>query len=117
MIKLLYKRIIRKFDLSETQLKELRVRLVPENICKGPFIQGEKSCPNTTALAIKEKVSRFKTAGEVKKLMEKYSVKNAQLWAFYVIFDFPAILSERYFKKSLVKMRNALGELIIEKQS
>lgn len=115
MIKRLYKRIISKFDLSETQLKELRERLIPESICKGPFVQGEKNCPNTTALAIKEGIGKFKVSGTVKRLMEKYGVKSVELFAFYAIFDLPAILSEKYFEKSLAKMRNALDELIIEK--
>ncbi|MBI2627189.1 MAG: hypothetical protein HYW77_03010 [Parcubacteria group bacterium] len=116
MIKQLYKKIIRKFDLSEQQLGELKGRLVPENICKGPFVQGEKNCPNTTALAIKEGVGKFTVSGGVKKLMKKYGVKSTELWLFYAVFDIPAIFFEKYFRKSLTKMRDALDGLVIERQ-
>jgi len=116
MIKRLYKRIIRKLNLSEDQLKELKSRLLPENICKGPFVQGEKNCPNTTALAIREGAGKFKTSGEVKMLMMKYGIKNIELWMFYAIFDLPAILSEGYFRKSLAYMKSGVDDLIAEKR-
>lgn len=115
MIKRLYKRIIRKFALSEAQLKELKTRLIPENICKGPFVQGDKNCPNTTALAIKEGMGKFTVSGKIKKLMKEYGVKRIELWAFYAAFDIPAILSENYLLKSLKEMRDAIDELISEK--
>ncbi len=115
MIKWIYKRIIRKFGLSEDQLEELKNRLLPENICKGPFVQGEKNCPNTTALAIREGAGKFKASGEVKKLMMKYGINSIELWAFYAIFDLSAILSDRYFRKSLVDLRGAVDELVKEK--
>ncbi|MBI2639282.1 MAG: hypothetical protein HYW90_00105 [Candidatus Sungbacteria bacterium] len=116
MLKRLYKRIIRKFDLSKGQLRELKDRLVEENICKGPFVRGEQNCPNTTALAIKEKVGKFKVSDEVGQLMVKYGVRRIELWIFYVLFDLPAILSEGYFRKSLASMRNAIDELIQEER-
>ena len=116
MIKRLYKRVIRKFDLSVDQLRELKRRLAPENICKGPFVQGEKNCPNTTALAIKEGVDRFKMADEVKKLLAKYGVTNVELRTFYVLFDIPAMISERFFEQKLQKMKRTIDELIYEKQ-
>ncbi len=114
MLKRLYKRIVRKFNLNRDQLRELRDRLVSENICKGPFVQGEKNCPNTTALAIRENVGKFTVSDEVKALMTRYGVKRIELWAFYVLFDLPAMLSERYFRKSLAIMRDAIGELVQE---
>jgi len=114
MIKHLYKRIIRKFGLSEMQLKELHATLVQGNICKGPFMQGEKSCPNTTALAIKEKRTVLKDSSQVRALMRKYNVLGSELWVFYIVFDLPAQLSDSYFKKALKDMRNAVNELIEE---
>ncbi|MEK7208033.1 MAG: hypothetical protein AAB699_00615 [Patescibacteria group bacterium] len=114
MLKRLYKRIVRKFGLTKDQLRELSGRLVEENICKGPFVQGEKNCPNTTALAIKENVGKFRVSDEVKALMVRYGVERIELWTFYVLFDLPAMLSERYFKKSLVMMRDAIDELVQE---
>lgn len=115
MLKRLYKRIIRKFGLTENQLKELRDRLTSENICKGPFVQGEKNCPNTTALAIKEKVGKFRVSDEVGQLMARYGVRKIELWTFYTLFDLPAMLSEEYFRKSLATMRNAIDELVQER--
>ena len=79
-------------------------------------MQGAKNCPNTTALAIKEGVGRFIVSDEVKKLMKRYGVRSIELWAFYAIFDLPAILSESYFKKSLGEMKDVIDELIVEKQ-
>lgn len=112
MLKRLYKRIIKKFGLTEDQLKELKSRLVEENICKGPFVQGEKNCPNTTALAIKENTGKFTVSDGVKALMTRYGVKRIELRAFYMLFDLPAMLSERYFRRSLAIMRNAVDELV-----
>lgn len=116
MIKLLYKRIIRKLNLSVNQLKELKDKLALENICKGPFVQGEKNCPNTTALAIKEGRGRFQESSEVKKLLKQRGVNNIELWTFYLLFDMPALISERFFKKALSSMRTVVNELIQEKQ-
>lgn len=53
ILKSQYKKILKKLDLSTDQLHELRNTLQPKKICSGPFIQGEKMCPNTTALALK----------------------------------------------------------------
>lgn len=114
MVKLLYKRIIRKLGLSGAELKELKTRLIPENICKGPFVQGDKNCPNTTALAVKRGVAKFGTSDEVKRLMKEYGVKDIELWLFYVAFDLLAMLSDGYFRKSLRNMREAIDELISE---
>lgn len=116
MLKRLYKRIIRKFELTENQLRELRDRLTAENICKGPFVQEEKNCPNTTALAIKENIGKFKVSDEVGPLMTRYGVKKIELWTFYALFDLPAMLSEGYFSKSLSMLRGAIDELIQEER-
>jgi len=116
MIKWLYKRIIRKLNLSKDQLIELKSRLTKENICKGPFVQGEKNCPNTTALALKKGIDKFKKTDEVWGLMKNRGVRKIELWSFYVVFDIPAILSERFFEKALGIMKSAIDEIIYEKQ-
>lgn len=116
MIRWLYKRIIHKLDLSVEELQELKMRLTPENICKGPFVQGEKNCPNTTALAIKESRERFKVADEVKKILGNYGITSAELWLFYIIFDLPAMISEDFFRRALTKMKISIVELINLKQ-
>lgn len=116
MIKWIYKRIIRKIDLSEDQLRELKERLLLESICKGSWVEGEKNCPNTTALAIKEGIGKFKVNNGVKRLLlKKYGVSNVDLWVFYAIFDIPAMMSRRFFEKSLVSMKAAIDELIFQK--
>ncbi len=116
MIKWIYKRIIRKIDLPKNQLIELNKRLLSENICKGSWVEGEKNCPNTTALAIREDVGRFKVDSGVKQLLlKKYRVSSVELWIFYVIFDIPAMISQRFFEKSLTSMKTAIDELILER--
>lgn len=115
MIKKLYKRILKKLNLPADQLQELKNRLTHESICKGAFVQGEKNCPNTTALATKEGVDKFREANEVKKLLAKYGVGRIELWTFYVIFDLPAMISERFFERRLREMRHTVDELIKSK--
>ena len=114
MLKQLYKRIVRKFGLTQNQLRELKSRLVEENICKGPFVQGEKTCPNTTALAVKENITKFDASAQVKPLLIKHGIRKIELWVFYILFDLPALLSEKYFRNSLVAMKGAIDELLQE---
>ena len=116
MIKWLYKRIIRKLDLSENQLGELKNKLVPESVCKGPFVKGNRMCPNTTALAIKEGVEKFTKSDEVRELLRKYGVGSIELWTFYFVFDIPAMLSDRFFEGAIKAMRGVANELVQEQK-
>ncbi|MCP6720405.1 MAG: NUDIX domain-containing protein [Patescibacteria group bacterium] len=116
MIKWLYKRIIRRLDLSKDQLRELKSRLTPESICKGPFVQGERNCPNTTALAIKEGVSKFTESDKVRGLLRKYGISGIELWAFYLVFDIPSTLSDGFFESSIKAMKRVVNELIQEQK-
>ena len=115
MIKALYKRILKKLNLSKDQLMVLKERLASRNICKGPFLRDGKMCPNTTALAIREGREKFQKADEVMELLKRYHIGRTELWIFYALFDIPAMVSERFFKKALKDMRNAVDDLIREK--
>jgi len=108
--------MIRKLDLSEDQLRELKSRLIPGSICKGPFVQGEKNCPNTIALAVKEGVGKFTESDEVKGLLRKYGVGSIELWTFYLVFDIPATLSNRFFESATKAMKGAVDKLIQEQK-
>lgn len=113
----LYKHILRKLDLSVVQLEKLKGKLTTENICKGPFLSGNKMCPNTTALAIKQGVDAFQATGQVKGLLKEYRVNRVELWIFYAVFDIPALTSKNFFENALVLMRSAINELIQEKRN
>ncbi len=113
ILKSRYKKILRKINLSSDQLEILKNRLQPMNICSGPFIKGEKMCPNTTALSLKvdEKLS---DKNRVRELLNQYGISNLELILFYIVFDIPAMISDSLFEKSLVVLRNSVDEIIKE---
>jgi hypothetical protein len=109
MLKYLYKKILRELRLSQGQLSILKNKLNTDTICAGPFIDGYKMCPNTTALSIK--LNRNLNKGDVKSLLKTNGVSDLQLKLFYIIFDTPAMISKSYFQKSLQTMQQAISEL------
>lgn len=112
MVRYLYKRMLGKLRPSRNQLQTLKAQLIPENICKGPFILGDKKCPVTTALEIKENPNTLKDAAQVRAMLRNHGVGTIELMLFYALFDIPAIASEKCFKKSLSIMQGAVSELI-----
>ena len=117
MAKRLYKRILKKLNLTRDQLKELQTRLITRNVSRGPFLSGDKMCPNTTALAIKRGIARFRDDREVKRLLKQYTVTPVELWVFYALFDIPAMVSERLFTRLLQDLKSAVDELSQENRS
>ena len=114
MMKLLYKRIIRKFRLSKAELNTLYIKLSLENICAGPFIEGSKMCPNTQALQIK--LNRTLKPEEVKFLLNREGISSVELWIFYLLFDLPSKISNRIFINNLTKLKESIKELETEVQ-
>lgn len=111
MLKALYKKILKKLGLTREELLLLKEKLSPENICKGPFIKDNKMCPNTTALAIKTN-RKFANSLEILEIFKKYKISRHELWLFYLQFDIPSKISERFFKHSLENMKEGINELI-----
>ena len=111
ILKSKYKNILRKLDLSLDQLEELKNKLQPQNICVGPFIKGEKMCPNTTALSLKLN-KRVMDKSTVKRLFRSHGITNVELLVFYLLFDVPAMVSDRLFTFLLKDLQNATIELI-----
>ncbi|HEY4516993.1 MAG TPA: hypothetical protein VJG64_03530 [Candidatus Paceibacterota bacterium] len=112
MMLFMFEEMLRKLDLSQDQLKGLRERLIPDNICKGPFLQGDKKCPITTALVIKEGPDTLKDAAQVRARLRNYGIGTVELMLFYALFDIPAIISDIFFKRSIMTMHTAIDELI-----
>ena len=98
-------------DLSVDQLEELKNKFQPQNICVGPFIKGEKMCPNTTALSLKLN-KRVMDKSTVKRLFRSHGITNVELLVFYLLFDVPAMVSDRLFTFLLKDLQNATIELI-----
>jgi len=112
MLKKLYKRIIRKLNLSVEQLKILKSRLTADNICCGAFTKDDKMCPNTNALAIKRGIERFESEQQVRVYLNNNGITNQELYPFYLLFDLPAMLSKKLFIKRLTILQHAIDELI-----
>ena len=113
ILKLRYKKILKKLDFSVNQLTELKIRLVPKKICVGPFIKGEKLCPNTMALSLKLN-GRPSDKHAVRKLLNQFGITNFELIIFYILFDFPAMISDKLFEKLLENLKDATQELMEE---
>jgi hypothetical protein len=111
MLKTVYKSILKKLSLSKNQLGELISALNPNSICKGPFIQGEKMCPSTTALRIKLGSEKLTNSTQVKKLLRNYGITTWDLILFYIFYDVPSLLSENLFKRCLQELKMAATEL------
>src|SRR3989338_6782943 len=112
---LLYKRILKKLDLSADQLWNLGKKMTSRYICAGPFIRADKMCPNTTALSIKEGGLGFKDPNQIRKLFKIYNISSLDLWLFYFLFDMLASISKTFFERSLLKMRTAVDEILAHK--
>jgi len=108
MIELLYRRILKKLKLNNFERNQLKEKLTTSNICKGPFLKNGKMCPNTTALAIKERVNAFQSTDQVKAVFKHYGISKFDLWLFYALYDVPALMSERLFDRLLQKLRNTV---------
>jgi len=67
-------------------------------------------------LAIKEGRGRFQESSEVRKLLKQCGVSSIELWTFYTLFDIPAMISEKFFERTLGIMRAAVDELIQKKR-
>lgn len=114
ILKLRYKKILQKLDLSVDQLNELQNKLQAQNICAGPFIKGEKLCPNTMALSLKLN-ERPTDKITVRKLLNQSGITNFELIVFYLLFDLPARISNKFFNKLLENLKETVQELIEEK--
>jgi hypothetical protein len=112
MISWLYRRIIGKLQLSSDQLKQLHDKLQPSNICAYQFVKGAKMCPNTIALSIKERRQNFQGKSEIKALLKQHGITQLELWIFLLIYDLPAIISQRFLEKSLKTMRSIIETMI-----
>jgi len=113
MLKSLYKKMIRKLNLTHDQLTALKDRLNTQNICSGHFVSGDKMCPNTTALAIKLGVKKLSNR-EVRGLLNEHGVSNSELWTFYFLFDLPAKFSKNFAEWAMSIFREAIAEIIKE---
>ncbi|MBI3622995.1 hypothetical protein HY212_02860 [Candidatus Pacearchaeota archaeon] len=111
MLKYIYKKILKKISLSKKDLLLLNKKLYKRNICYGPFVQNSKMCPNTTALNIKLK-RKFKDNNIVSSHFKKLGVSKIYLWLFYITFDIPAMLSNKYFERKLKELRETVDELV-----
>lgn len=112
MIRFFYKRIIRKLNLSPEQLRTLQNRLVPEAICNGPFFKEGKMCPSTTALSLKLEQARLDDKTEILKQFRSFGISRFDLNLLYLVFDLPAIISDRFFRYSLQEMKLAIDEML-----
>jgi len=113
--KYIYKKILEKMDLSKAELLKLKKELREENICYGPFIKRNKMCPTTTALSIKLRVSKFKDNSAVSKKLKEIGINKATLMLYYLTFDFPAMVSHKFFKRKLRDFREVMDLLVKEK--
>jgi|SRR3989338_5766127 len=111
MLKSLYKQILGKLALSDEQLKILIKQLRSDNICAGPFVKNGKKCPNTMALNIKIGRNSLVANKEIRRLLNQHGVGSFDLWRFYLLFDFPARLSDRWFVMLKDKLIEAAKDL------
>ena len=99
-------------DLSKKELLNLKKELKEENICSGPFVKNNKMCPTTTALSIKLKAGKFKNGEFVSKKLKELDISKLRLSIFYLTFDLPAMISQKYFRKCLINFQKAIDVLI-----
>ena len=104
ILRWIYRKILEKINLSKNELLLLRQNLKKENISHGPFIQGIKMCPTTTALSIKME-KRFKEDREVVKALNEIGINKPLLWLFYISYDLPSNISTKFFEKNLSDLR------------
>jgi hypothetical protein len=99
MLTWLYTRILKKLNLSSGQMQSLSEKLADGAVCVGPFQKDGLLCPNSSALALKLGRQAFTNAGEIRRLLKRHGVSAVELWAFYVLFDIPSLLSNSTRKK------------------
>lgn len=107
----IYKRILLKINLSKNDLLELKRMLNVKNTCSGPFIEKNKMCPVTNALALKNNIDIFKSKDKVHKQLKKYNINKLELYLFYLFFDLPTIFSRNLFKKGLNNLKEVVNGL------
>ena len=108
--KYIYKKILEKVNLSKDQLAKLKRKLTEDNICHGPFVQGNKMCPTTTALSIKLK-KKFKNNNKVSSKLREIGISKPLLMLFYITFDIPAMMSQGFFKRKLKDFKEFIDDL------
>lgn len=97
----LYKKILNRLKLGAEQKIELSDQLSPASVCAGPFIQGSKMCPNTTALSIKYNFDPKSSNKYIKKLFKQNGINPFDLWLFYIFFDLPAMISKKFLENKV----------------
>lgn len=113
MLKSIYKRILLKLDLDKAQLAKLAQSLNSYAVCAGGFVDGTKMCPNTKALAIKTGKKAFDDKNQIKQLFKKHNVSLFELsFLFYLLYDLPAMLSDKAHEHLLNKLRKSANDLI-----
>ena len=113
--KYIYKKILEKMNLSKAELLKLKKELREDNICYGPFVKDNKMCPTTTALSIKLKVDKFRNNYIVSKKLKEIGIKKITLMLYYLTFDFPAMVSHKFFKRKLKDFREVVEFLVNKK--
>ena len=112
MLKNLYAKILNKLQLSNEQLDELAKHLTPEEISAWAFVKDKKMCPNTKALEIKLNGNLIKDKQSILLEFKKVGISNIDLsfW-FLILYDLPSIISKRWQKHLLQKLRQAALDL------
>ncbi len=113
--KYIYKKNLEKLNLTKAELLDLKKELRDDTICYGPFVKGNKMCPTTTALNIKLKVGKFKDGGMVSKKLKEMGLDKTTLMLFYLTFDLPSMVSQKFFVRKLKEFRNVVEDLANEK--
>lgn len=108
----IYRKILKKMNLSKRELSSLKKNLTAGKICAGPFVKKSKMCPVTTAASIKLNAGRFKDKKIVKKSLRKLGVSNVYLNFYYVVFDIPAMFSKNFFQNRLKEFHKVINELM-----
>lgn len=108
----IYRKILKKIDLSRIELLRLKDKLTTSDICYGPFVLGDRVCPSTAALAIKLKPDTQLHLIDIKRVLRQHGVGTFCQVLFYITFDMPSSISARFFKKQLQKFRTVINKLV-----
>jgi hypothetical protein len=114
MLNWLYRRILKKLALKKDELINLQNRITPEQICAIKFVDGNKACPNTTALKVKLQ-QPLNDKALIKQKFQDHKIGNLELWAFMFLYDIPAMFSNKQKVKKLAVLRKAIDILLIPK--
>jgi hypothetical protein len=112
MIENLYRTILRKLELSQEQLGDVKKLFAQDKICHGPFVKGDKRCPNTSALAQKENIDNDMSSGDIRRIFKKYDIVRKDLWMFYFLYDIPAMLSNKWASILNKKLEKVIKSMI-----